>query len=284
MEWHYNNDRVGARFILGIGPINNSINNPGQYLQFLWNTQKIPQNVSVGLRNIKLDIDQVLCTTYLNQVEFDLCYPGWVILRFNREFYCVHTNDAEVSCNGLLFFGSHELPLIQLDPNEASILTYLVRVLGDEFMVEDANQEEMLRILLKRFIIRCTRLAKKQMFNDNASTEEIDLIRSFHILVEEHYRTHKKVTDYANLMFRSPKTIANVFSNYSELTPLQVIHKRIAMEAERMFVYTDLSAKEIGHELGFEVPGQFSKFFKTVSGKSISQFRSMIIREDMPYN
>jgi hypothetical protein len=72
----------------------------------------------------------------------------------------------------------------------------------------------MLRLLLKRFIIRCTRVARKQLIKGSVPEARIDIIRQFNVLVEEHFKSLKQVADYAALMNRSPKTITNVFSQH----------------------------------------------------------------------
>lgn len=131
----------------------------------------------------------------------------------------------------------------------------------------------MLRILLKRFIIRCTRMAKKQILKSDGNQSDIDLVRHFNVLVEEHFKTKKTVGEYAEIMHKSPKTITNVFGKYSEDTPLQVIHKRIIMEAKRMLLYTDKASKEIGYELGYSDPAQFSKLFKNHTGLTTTEFK-----------
>ncbi|WP_194977102.1 helix-turn-helix domain-containing protein [Aquiflexum lacus] len=105
----------------------------------------------------------------------------------------------------------------------------LIEVLQKEFKISDNNQEEMLRILLKRFIIRATRLARKQLLKENSKTEELDIVRLFNSLVEEHFKSRKTVGDYADLMHKSPKTIANIFTKVSKQSPLQVIHERITV-------------------------------------------------------
>jgi len=193
---------------------------------------------------------------------------------FNREFYCVHTFDNETTCNGLLFYGSTFSPIIQLDSNETDRLNTLIAVLSEEFETRDTNQEEMLRLLLKRFIIRCTRVARKQYNLENLDNQDVDLIRHFNVLVEEHFRKLKSVTDYASLLNKSPKTIANAFSKFSDETPLHVIHNRIILEAKRLLIYTNKSAKEIGIELGYFDPAQFSKFFKLKTGVTMTEFKS----------
>lgn len=268
----FENKKSNAHFIISQS-LNSHWNKEGSYLNFIWNDGGKSVSVHVDDQEIELKPNQILCTTYLRKVDIDNSAEGLKMLFFNREFYCVHTYDSEVSCNGLLFFGSNMAPVLTLTPDERDRLHILFKVLEEEFTVKDANQEEMLRILLKRFIIRCTRLAKEQILKSSDKQSDIDIVRQFNVLVEEHFKTRKSVGEYADLMHKSPKTITNVFGKYSNDTPLQVIHKRVIMEAKRLLHYTDKSSKEIGYELGYSDSAQFSKLFKNVSGKTTTQFK-----------
>lgn len=274
MEKSYINLKGSAEFNLVIGCLNDRIlNKNGSFLKFIWNSSIKPCFVSIDGITVELGGWEVLCVTYLQTISIIGNYDSLVLLMFNREFYCVHTNDSEVSCNGILFFGTNQTPVFKINDKEFELVSYLLKVLEEEFDIKDQSQEEMLRILLKRFIILCTRLAKKQIFFTDPSPVEVDLIRHFNVLVEENYKTLKKVSDYANLMHKSPKTITNLFGKFSDLSPLEIIHNRIIIEAEKLFNYTNKSAKEIGLELGFEDPAQFSKFFKSAKGVSIRDYR-----------
>jgi len=244
------------------------------HLKFFWNRDNVNINIQVDGSNVLLLPNQVLCCTYVQNIRYEqVNIPRLLMLSFNKAFYCIHTNDAEVSCNGLLFFGSDYTPVIQIDDFEQHSLSTLGKVLEEEFNTIDKNQEEMLRILLKRFIIKCTRIARKQLIKGDLPEARIDIIRQFNVLVEEHFKTYKQITDYARLMNRSPKTITNVFGQHSDKSPLQVIHDRISLEARRMLIFTDKTAKEIAYELGFEDPSQFSRFFKKITQISIQEFR-----------
>jgi AraC-like DNA-binding protein len=268
----YTNSDIGATFLLA-SAFEPDVANRDKYFMFIWNDGDQSVNLILDDRSVILEPDTITCTTYLNKVQIDNDSNNLKTLLFNREFYCVHTYDSEVSCNGLLFFGSDTSPILKLDKVETERLRTLFSVLNEEFAIRDANQEEMLRILLKRFIIRCTRLARVQLLKSNENQSDIDLVRTFNVLVEEHFRTKKSVSDYAKMMYKSPKTLANVFGKYSEDSPLQIIHKRVVMEAKRMLLYTDKTAKEIGYELGYPDPAQFSKLFKNFTGMTTTVFR-----------
>ena len=244
------------------------------HLKFIWNRNTASAEMLVDGSSLILLPNHVLCCTYLQHVNCEFVEDTeLILLSFNKAFYCIHTHDAEVSCNRLLFFGSDFTPVIQIDEHEQQSLNTLVKVLEEEFDTIDGNQEEMLRILLKRFIIKCTRIARRQMIKGDLPEERIDIIRQFNVLVEEQFKNLKHVSDYASLMNRSPKTLTNVFGQHASKSPLQVIHDRIILEARRMLIFTDKSAKEIAWELGYEDPSQFSRFFKNNTNLSIQQFR-----------
>ncbi len=85
----------------------------------------------------------------------------------------------------------------------------------------------------------------------------------------------KQVQDYADLLFRSPKTLSNLFASCGVPSPLRIIHERIESEAKRLLLYTPKSAKEISELLGFEDLSTFSRFFKKMTGESVSNFRKL---------
>ncbi len=211
-----------------------------------------------------------------------ICIPDeageYIIIQFNREFYCVQDHDHEVSCNGILFNGVLSTPMLILDDEDQRSFGILLEVIREEFGNKDDVQLEMLRTVLKRFIIKCIRLAKLQFSNNFISPEELDVVRHFSALVEKHFRRLHKVSDYADLMNKSPKTLANVFKAMGEKSPLQIIHDRIILEAKKLLVYTDKSAKEISFELNFSDPVQFSRLFKNVTGQTPVDFKKNGIR------
>ncbi|WP_430425938.1 helix-turn-helix domain-containing protein [Maribacter litoralis] len=199
-----------------------------------------------------------------------------VVYQFNREFYCIKDHDHEVSCAGLLFFGNAHFPLIDLGENEQRKFNTLHDVFVDELSTEDTIQAEMLRLLMARFMIMSTRLLKaKEGFGNANSDVKIDLLRAFNVLVEVHFKEEHSVSFYASKLFKSPKTLSNTFAKF-KTTPLQIIHERIVLEAKRLLIYTDKTAKEIAYEIGFEDASHLSRMFKKITNLSPSQFKKRL--------
>ncbi|WP_442267544.1 helix-turn-helix domain-containing protein [Tenacibaculum sp. ZS6-P6] len=193
-------------------------------------------------------------------------------LRFNRPFYCVVDHDKEVSCKGLLFFGASQLPIINVCHKNLEHFKTLWKNFAIEIEYQDNLQKEMLQMMLKRYLILCARLYKEQQ-NLTKNTDELDVIREFNFLVEQYFKTKHKVVDYASMLYKSPKTISNIFAKQHSKSPLKYIQERITLEAIRLLCYNDISIKEVAFELGFRDVQTFSRFFKKQEGVSPSIYR-----------
>ena len=248
---------------------------------FVWN-QGAPRQWTVDMYPVYVPSHTILSLspgqTLLTHGQLQDC----IIIQFNRQFYCIENHDQEVSCNGMLFNGSLSAPLLALDEKEKASFCTLLDEMKEEFAHQDETQGEMLKILLKRFIIKCMRLARAQLSDHLISTQQMDLVRLYSALVEKHFRSLHKVTDYAGMMNKSAKTLANVFRVLGEKTPLQIIHERIVLEAKKRLRYTDHSVKEIAYSLGFSDPTQFSRLFKNLAHTAPADFRRNIalVREE----
>lgn len=197
-----------------------------------------------------------------------------VAWQFSREFYCIVDHDREVSCAGFIFYGPPQKMFMRLTEKDRRHMDMILEMLKDEFDIHDHIQGEMMQVLLKRLIIIITRLAKDQYVNEKALPgDKMDIIRKYNFLVETHYKKKHQVSFYAGQLNRSPKTLSNLFAIYNAKSPLTIIQERLAQEAKRLFLYTDKSAKEIAYELGFENAGHFGKFFKRMTGQSVSAIK-----------
>jgi len=199
-----------------------------------------------------------------------------VAWQFSRDFYCVVDHDKEVSCVGFIFYGPPQKMFIRLEPNDQQHIEMMLQMLQEEFETHDHIQGEMMRVLLKRLIIIVTRLAKQQYLNEKElPSDKLDIVRQYNFLVETHYKKEHQVKFYAEQLFKSPKTLSNLFALYNHKSPVLIIQERLASEAKRLFYYTDKTAKEIAYELGFESAAHFGKFFKRLTGQSVTEIKKI---------
>jgi AraC-like DNA-binding protein len=279
MRHEYRDSKLGA--ILGftdnIKRDQERFSDSSKTIKFLWNRNDSPMTIQIDGMRLKMMPDQIITVTYLQHVSYiETVIPLSAIL-FNREFYCISDHDSEVSCNGILFFGTQDIPIISIPKEQLGKFNLLHDMFVEEFSTPDNIQGDMLQMLLKRLIIMSTRLAKEQLIVKTLGNDQIDTIRRFNFLVDMHYKTKRKVSDYAELLHKSPKTLSNLFSIYNQKSPQQIILERIALEAKRLINFTDKQNQEIAFELGFNDPAHFSRFFKKMTQMSPSEYRDNLL-------
>ena len=249
--------------------------------KFIW-VQSSTLTLEIDHIPMRLEKDEIVTLTPLHHLEVKEVDGEYLTFVFNSNFYCIYGHDNEVSCNGFLFYGSSQVMRLALSAGQSSNLHDIVRIFRQESVIHDNLQEEMLRIVLKRFIITCTRIARQRFGVGQEKEKTFDIIRQYYVLVDRHFKEKKQVQDYADILCRSPKTLSNLFSTCGLPSPLRVIHDRIEAEAMRLLLYTHKSAKEISSILGFEDLSAFSRFFKKMTGESVSDYRKRVKREELP--
>jgi len=238
---------------------------------FIWTQDKEAQLIIDGIP-ILVQPHHIVSLTPIQTLQF-IKGASLFVYQFNREFYCIKDHDKEVSCVGLLFFGNQQIPIISLDPEEQQKFFQLHQVFLDELEHTGDNiQAEMLRMLMARFIMKTTRLLKASDANLPLQQEKLDVLRNYNLLVETYFKEEHSVSFYAEKLFKSPKTLSNSFGKINK-SPLKIIHERIILEAKRMLLYTDKTAKEIAYEIGFDDASHLSRLFKKMTGLAPSEFK-----------
>ena len=241
-------------------------------LSILW-FQDDQSELKIDGKSKRFYKNEILFLTEFHKVEINRI--GVIqYIRFNRSFFCIIDHDSEIGCKGVLFFGSSNIPVIQIPKSDLRKFESFWKMFLLESEEQDSFQIEMIRTMLKRYVILCTRIYKDQ--NNLIHEEETSLIREFNFLVEQHFRDKHKVTDYATLLNRSPKTLSNIFQKYSSKSPLQFIQNRKILESKRLLGYSDLQIQEIGYQIGYDDVQSFSRFFKKQTGYSPLSYRMNI--------
>ncbi|MDO5571926.1 MAG: AraC family transcriptional regulator [Bacteroidales bacterium] len=251
-----------------------SMVNNNESFKFIW-CQSGEVCLDIDYSPSTINENQIVCLSPYQKIDFKSSKGKCIILSFDSNFYCIYGHDSEVSCNGILFNGSSNVIRLNISDSLSVKLKQTLDMLKEEDSNQDDLKEEMLRILLKRFIVICTRIARCNIDNNADQFKAVEIIRQFYILVDNHFKEKKQVKDYADMLNRTSKTISNLFSKYDLPSPLQIIHLRIESEAKRLLRDTNKSAKDIAYLLGFDDVATFSRFFKKQNGKSISEFRNL---------
>ena len=77
-----------------------------------------------------------------------------------------------------------------------------------------------------------------------------------------------------------PTYISNQFKRNFNISPISLARKICLGKAQQLLAYDSLSINEIASKLGYEVPGNFTRFFKMKVGITPQQFRTAKNRGD----
>lgn len=250
---------------------NDTLNKIKEHIKVLFIPQKAI--IQVDFQEIEMQTDTLL---FINpHVIVKPCETiGGQLMHFNRDFYCVEIHDHEVACDGILYNNVFEIPFINLNEEQSSDIQKIISDIQSELKNEDSGTEEMLRTLLKLIILKSTRIWKQQhQLADNIQQADVQFLRKFSKLVEQHFKTLHTVADYADLLCITPKNLSKKISLVSKDTPNEIIKNRIILESKRLLVHTTMSVKEIAYTLNYEDDAYFVRFFTKHTGISPTSFR-----------
>jgi AraC family transcriptional activator of pobA len=165
-----------------------------------------------------------------------------------------------------------------LEPNESvmSELNYYLEQLHTLERSDDPFKQDAMSALLKLFLIKCNQVCTLPL-NTQAQEAGNKLLQNFKHLVDENYSKWHKTSSYANHLNITSDYLNRTVKSLIGKTAKEYIQSRLTVAAERMLIFTNLTAKEISYELGFEEPAHFNSFFKKCTGIAPGAFRNRYI-------
>lgn len=100
--------------------------------------------------------------------------------------------------------------------------------------------------------------------------------------IEQHYRTTRRVEDYAARLGCSVRTLTRACLAVTGRSAKQLVDDRVALQARRLLAATDEPIADIGRGLGFPEPTNFGRFFQREVGQSPGAFRAGLGRTEPP--
>jgi AraC family transcriptional activator of pobA len=189
------------------------------------------------------------------------------------------TRNLATTTRGLMDF--LDRPRAQaLDPAHAKAtdLDALARMLLREFARSAPGREVAMRGLAGALLANLMRLAaaEPQTRADQAFPDR-ELVARFRQLVEQRYRDHCTIARYARDLGTSETRLRRACVAVAGQSPVELLHQRLLIEAERQLRYTSMSVTQVAYFLGFEDPAYFSRFVTRHLGVPPRTFRQRLL-------
>lgn len=209
----------------------------------------------------------------VHQVLETSTHKGFVI-SFNEGFLLKSNISRQFFQNINIFKGFGDTPPLLASEGIFKKLKELCSQMQTCFVQDSAFKHEALGALLKLFLIECNSACElnqtpPELTLDNA----IITITRFKELVEKHFKTHHKASQYAQMLHITTNYLNKLVKTYLHFSTKEYIQNRLVLEAKRMLLNPEVSAKEIAYQLGFNEPAHFSNAFKNCTGLSTSEFK-----------
>jgi len=214
----------------------------------------------------------LLFSTPVQQIYIEQADPVDItMIQFHGDFYCIEYHRAEVSCNGLLFNNCYIEPEVNLSEKDCLLFQNLLVDLEQEFSSPQTN-ETVIRSYLQLWLAKASAIKINAL--ENQEVKEIDmLMEKFRQLIDEHFLSLHKPSNYAGLLNITPNSLTKRCTKYFNKTPSQLINERLILEAKKQLHLTRQSIKEIAYKLKFQDEYYFSRVFKKFTKVSPQAFR-----------
>ena len=134
------------------------------------------------------------------------------------------------------------------------------------------DSAHLLRAILYEVLVSLNRWFA-ETFGTEGDTQANATVYRFLGLLEKSLLFEHRVASYAQRLGVTPGHLTCLTRRALGISAGELIRTRLLAEARRRLLYSDRPACDIAHELGFEDPSYFGRFFRRGTGKSPQQFR-----------
>jgi len=199
-----------------------------------------------------------------------------IAIHFHSDFYCIHRNPEETSCDTILFNNIYQAPYFKVDKEMETKFNFLINELTSEF--SENENHELLIPNLKVFLGNASRIKAKSLVSTPKFTDTKTpfVLRNLKNEIETNFKEKHSASDYADLLNISPNALAKLVKSHYNKTLTELITERIIIEAKRELYMTTKPVKEIAWSLGYKDEYYFSRFFKTNTDASPQMYRDTV--------
>lgn len=174
-----------------------------------------------------------------------------------------------------LFLFAREYPVYKLTREETDSAVGYHRLMSQKAGETGHHfRRETVRSLLTTLIYDLSNAIYRVIHGgETRRTRAEKIFTDFIRLVEQHFRTHRKVSWYGDQLCISPKYLSETVKGVSRRTPNEWIDNYVVLESRVMLRNSAKSIKEIAQELNFSNQSFFGKFFKEHVGMSPQKYR-----------
>lgn len=203
-------------------------------------------------------------------------YPKWTAIVFHPDLLNRTQLGRNISRYEFFDYTSNEA--LHLSAAEIDIFRGVLNMISQELQHSiDKHSRELIVSNIELLLNYCLRFYDRQFI----TREEINhaTVKKF-VAMLDHYMTNQAhqqglptVAYFADQCCYSPKYFGELVKTETGRTAKDFINDRLLRAAMQLLSDDTLSIAQVSHQLGFEYPQHFVRFFKTKTGKTPSEYR-----------
>ena len=108
-------------------------------------------------------------------------------------------------------------------------------------------------------------------------SRNLETYLEFRMLVDKEFESNRKVENYCQQLNVSAKRLNAVCKEFTRKTALEVIHDRLSLEIKKIFIFEDLSLKEIAFRLNFDSQPALNKYIASKFDCTPSELKDKVL-------
>jgi AraC-like DNA-binding protein len=178
------------------------------------------------------------------------------------------------------FFNVTQSNLFEPEQAEAEKLLGYFQMIWAEFRGANSYKNHITHSLVLALLYYCKSLYERYRSQEKDQPRSLIILNQYQQLINKFYLEKKTVEEYASLLAITPNHLNDVIKQSTGKTARSFIVERILLEAKSLLTHTQLDIADISHNLQFDEPTNFSKFFKKYVGLTPLQFRNGKLLKD----
>ena len=172
------------------------------------------------------------------------------------------------------------IPVIRLTSSQMEMFLYTISYIEKllaEYKTEKQPKRDYTCEIIQEYLHILTLEASRILTNKDARfmtfTAQGEVSMKFFNNLKKYYKDRETVQFYAGIIGINPKRLSKIIYENTGKTAAEWIDQFTLAAAKRMLLNENMKLQEISYDLNFATPSHFSKFFKTKTGMTPSQFK-----------
>ncbi|MBO9702874.1 MAG: helix-turn-helix domain-containing protein [Sporocytophaga sp.] len=200
------------------------------------------------------------------------------ILFFTKEYFLLDFNYNKLLT--LPFFYTHiNSPCMEIKVEDIEQVSNIFKKIDDEYLTKRRFFHDVIRLNLKMLLIELERKYTANQQTPGLMQYQINQLHKLETLIDAHYKEHKQISEYADMMNISLKQLNSLCKKALNKTPGDLLQERLILEAKRLLVYSDKSVSSIAAILNYTDNSYFIRLFRKLTSVTPEQFRTIQLSE-----